>query len=272
VKATIDAHVGDLDAAEAACAVQDVGLQEDDIIPTHPTTRRKRACDDDGALLESLQKRVQESGEILKDLSHAHQPVTERTAFATYVRDSLISMSKPTFKKARSAINKMLSQLMEEDNDDDIPRSIEDPVMSDPRPRSSAPSSYSVSAPSEMYQPPPNMWRHKAPPASVWGSQTQEYMEQYMQQPMQYQQSPAPQMMHPPLPAPNQQQQQQRTSPSVSTTLGSAAEALNQSPITFDNNISNTSNLSNISGLSRLINMSPVMDVYVDMNTPPAKK
>uniref|UniRef100_UPI00358E3DCC uncharacterized protein n=1 Tax=Myxine glutinosa TaxID=7769 RepID=UPI00358E3DCC len=157
VKATIDAHEGDLDAAEAACAEQQVGRKEADIIPTLPSSsRRKRAHDDDGALLESLQKRVQESGEILKGLSHAHQqPITERTAFATYVHDSLISMSKPKFRKTRSAINKMLSQLMEEDSDDDIPSSMGGPAMPQLRP-SSAPSSY-VSSPSEMYQPPPHM-------------------------------------------------------------------------------------------------------------------
>ncbi|XP_041349275.1 uncharacterized protein LOC121368602 [Gigantopelta aegis] len=71
VKATIDAHEGDLDAAEAACAEKQVGLKEADIIPPLPSSsRRKRAQDEDGALLESLQKRVQESGDILKGLSH----------------------------------------------------------------------------------------------------------------------------------------------------------------------------------------------------------
>uniref|UniRef100_UPI00358EA23D uncharacterized protein n=1 Tax=Myxine glutinosa TaxID=7769 RepID=UPI00358EA23D len=150
VKATIDVHEGDLDAAEAACAEQQVGLKKADIIATLPSSsRRKRAHDDDGALLESLQKRVQESGEILKGLSHAHQqPITEQTAFATYVRDSLISMSKPKFRKTRSAINKMLLQLMEEDSDDDVPSSMGGPAMPQLRP-SSAPSSY-VSSPSEM--------------------------------------------------------------------------------------------------------------------------
>ncbi|XP_030844883.1 uncharacterized protein LOC115925360 [Strongylocentrotus purpuratus] len=72
VKATIDSLVGDLGAAEAACAERQIGPKEADIIHTIPSaSRRKR--DDNGAVLESLQKRVHESGEILKGLSDAHQ-------------------------------------------------------------------------------------------------------------------------------------------------------------------------------------------------------
>ena len=36
VKATIDAHEGDLDAAEAACAELEIGLGDDDIMPPPP--------------------------------------------------------------------------------------------------------------------------------------------------------------------------------------------------------------------------------------------
>jgi hypothetical protein len=136
--------------------------------------------------------------------------ITERTVFATYVRDSLITMQKQKFRKARSTINKMLSQLMEEDSDDDIPSSMGGRAMHQPlRPIPATPSYY-VASPSEMYQPPPHMWRHNAPPASVWGSQTQDYMEKYMQQPRD------PMMPHP-LPVLGQQQLQQRTPTSVSS-------------------------------------------------------
>ena len=94
-----------------------------------------------------------------------------------------------------------------------------------------------------------------------------------MQQPMQYQQRLAPQMMPPRLPVlTQQQQQQQRTSTAVSAALGSTAQALNQSPTTFDSSLSNISGLSNMSGLSGLMNLSPGMEMGnqdVDMNTPP---
>ena len=92
-------------------------------LPPHPplSTSRKQPQDPDSALLESLQKRVAESGSILKDLSKAQQqPITARTAFANYVKDSLLTMSKAKYKKARSTINRMLSDMIEDDSDDDM--------------------------------------------------------------------------------------------------------------------------------------------------------
>ena len=63
-----------------------------------------------------------ESGTILKDLSKAHQqPITVRTAFANYVKDSLLTLSKAKYKKARSAINRLLSDLKDEDSDGSSP-------------------------------------------------------------------------------------------------------------------------------------------------------
>ena len=122
MKATIEQHSGDLDAAESACADLEIGL--DELAPTPsstPSTSRKRPQDPDSALLESLQKRVAESGSILKDLSKAQQqPITARTAFANYVKDSLLTMSKAKYKKARSTINRLLSDLMEDNSDDDM--------------------------------------------------------------------------------------------------------------------------------------------------------
>ena len=213
MKATIQQHRGDLDAAETACADMEIGL--DELTPTPsstPTSSRKRPQDPDSALLESLQKRVGESGTILKDLSKAQQqPITARTAFANYVKDSLLTMSKAKYKKARSTINRLLSDLMDEDSHDDIASAMGAPPIpatqqashsQPPRP-SSTPSfgSFGSSAPStsEQYQPPPHMWRNVPPASSVWGSQSMEYREQYHQP---HPQQPAQQ---------TQQQQHQRT-------------------------------------------------------------
>lgn len=195
VKATIQQHRGDLDAAETACADLEIGL--DELTPTPsstPSSSRKRPQDLDIALLESLQKRVAEAGTIIEDLSKAQQqPITTRTAFANYVKDSLLTMSNANYKKARSTINRLLSDLMDEDSDDDIPSAMGAPPIpatqqvshsQPPHPLrpSSAPSFglFGSSAPStsEQYQPPPHMWRNVPPASSVWGSQSMEYMEQ----------------------------------------------------------------------------------------------
>ena len=44
--------------------------------------------------------------------------------------------------------------------------------------------STSYKTPSELCQPPPHMWTHQPPAASVWGSQTADYVHQYLQQPL----------------------------------------------------------------------------------------
>ena len=241
-----------------------------------PKGKGKRAQYDDDALLTDLQKRVKESGDALKDLQtrqQHQQPLTERTTFANYVRGSLVTMSTRKFKKARSAMNRILSQLMEEDNDTndtpDVPSA--DPFMRGgpvmPQVRPSSNGSYSSSSyasrspsPSEAYQPLPHAWRHQSPAATVWGSQTQEYVDQYMPQPLQQQQQQyhhlisrpqqQQQRMPPPPPPPpsqQQQQQQQQTATSVSTALGTADQALNQSPNTLDSSMMNMSGLSKLS-------------------------
>ena len=131
MKAVIQQHRGDLDAAETACA--ELEIDQDERTPTPSSTSslsRKRPQDPDSALLESLQKRVAESGAILKDLSKAQQqPITARIAFANYVRDSLLTMSKAKYKKARSTINRLLSDLMDEDSDDDVPSAMGAPPI-----------------------------------------------------------------------------------------------------------------------------------------------
>jgi len=81
---------------------------------------KKRLQDQDNDILDSLQKRVAESGSILKDIAKAQQqPLTARTVFANYVKDSLLTMSMAKYKKARSTINSLLSTLIDDSDDDD---------------------------------------------------------------------------------------------------------------------------------------------------------
>ena len=189
MKSAIASHSVDLAAAESAC----VDIVVDDAPSSSSSSQRKgkRAQDDDDEqLLQSLQKRVHESGEILKGLTEP-KPMTASVAFANYVRDSLVSMSKQKFRKARSRINSILSELMddEESDEEQHPRAPTFAVPGPPPVRPLAPSSYTPTA-SELYQPPPHMWRHQPPPASVWASMEGQYVDHYMQQPLQQQQQP----------------------------------------------------------------------------------
>jgi len=240
VKETIAAHSGDLEAAEAACA--ELVVDDDSTpspVPSSSSQGKGKRGQDDDQLLQSLQKRVHESGELLKGVAQP-QPITANAAFANYVRDSLVSMSKRKFRKARSRINTILSELIDEESDEEEPPIVPTfPAPASVRP-SSAPATSTPTA-SEMYQPPPHMWRHKAPAASVWGSQTTDYVDPYMQQPLQpqyQQQQPQYQRMMPPPPQhgfqPPPQITQQPSSASASAAIGSADQVLNQSPSAFD--------------------------------------
>ncbi|KAK6190990.1 hypothetical protein SNE40_002742 [Patella caerulea] len=143
-----------------------------------------KAWDED--ILQSLQKRVQQSGELLKSLSQP-QPINECTAFANYVHDSLLAMNKRKFKKVRWAINKVLTQAMDEDSEnEDKSRSFSNVRSNIPPPgRPVTTTAYVSPSRSEMY-----MWRHNSPQASVWTSATKEYLGKYIQQPLQPHQQP----------------------------------------------------------------------------------
>lgn len=271
MKATIATHSGDLDAAEAACA--DIVVDDDSTpstVPSSSSQRKGKRGQDDDQLLQSLQKRMHESGELLKSLAQP-QTITATAAFANYVRDSLVSMSKRKFREARSRINTILSDLMDEESDEEQPH-LTFPAPASVRPRS-ATATYTSMA-SEMYQPPPHMWRRKAPAASVWGSQTADYVDQYMQQPQYQQQQPQYQRMMPPPPQhgfqPLHQITQQSSSAFVSAALGSAGRVLNQSPSALD---TTSQSLSNMSGLSGVLNLSSGLlaasSPSRELNTPP---
>ena len=298
MRAIIQQQRGDLDVAETACAGLEIGL--DELTPTPsctPSSSRKRPQDQDSALLESLQKRVAESGAILKDLSKAQQPpITARTAFANYVKDSLLTMSKSNYKKARSTINRLLTDLMDEDSNDDIASAIVTPPIpatqqacpsQQPHPLrpSSAPSfsSFDSSAPviSQQYQPPPHMWRNVPPASSVWGSQSMEYMEQYNHQTFQHphEQMPRP-LLQQIMPRQTQQQLQQRTTTPtpLSAALGYAAQVMRDQPsptqpspgTTFEHNLPNISSQSNLSGFSAIIGTPTDIGYQAgELNTPP---
>ncbi|XP_051807878.1 FK506-binding protein 5-like [Acanthochromis polyacanthus] len=124
LKQTIQQHRGDLEAAETACAELQVG-QDEAAAGTQSltsSTGRKRQKDVESEILQSLEKRMAESGSILKDFTKAQQqPMTARAAFANYVRDSLMTMPKASYKKARSSINRLLSELMEDSDNEDLP-------------------------------------------------------------------------------------------------------------------------------------------------------
>ncbi|KAM4590925.1 uncharacterized protein PAE49_013144 isoform 2-T3 [Odontesthes bonariensis] len=272
VKATIQQHRGDFDAAETACA--ELELDRDELTPTPSSTSRKRPKDPDSALLESLQSRIVESGTILKGLAKAEQqPIAARTAFANYVRDSLVNMPNAKYKKAKLTINRLMYDLMNEDSDDGISNTMGAPLIpATQQPShlqqpalhpSSAPSigsfRSSSPSPSEQYQP-PHMWRNVPPASSVWGSQSMEYMQQYQQQPFQHpQQQMPPQRLYQMMPAKEPAQQQQKCTPTptpVSASLSAAANVLTdqQTPTQLSPDTANEHSLTSISGLSNLWN------------------
>jgi len=97
-----------------------VELQERSSSPVpHPDpgaqANGKRGHDDDD-LLQSLQKRVDESGELLKGIAQRH-PVAGNVAYANYLRDIVVCMSRTKFRKARSSFNQILTVLLDEDSD-----------------------------------------------------------------------------------------------------------------------------------------------------------
>ena len=233
MKDVIDAHHGNLNAAEAACTdLADYNTRTPSISRSKSKIRRNKKGQEDD-ILKSLQKSVHQSGAILKSLSLPQsQPINENTAFGNYVRDSLLTMNKRKFRKVRSAINRVLTQAMDEDseNEEENPRML--PNTSPPV-NTVITSAHLNPSRSEMYQPPPNMWRHKPPQASVWASATPGYVQRYMQQPVQPQQLLPLQQEQNMLPQKSpdlQQPAQQHGSGSLSAVLGPVSQVLNQSP------------------------------------------
>ena len=219
-------------------------------------------------------------------------------------------MSKVKYKKARSTISMLPSDLMDEESDDDIPSAMEAPIQASQPLSTTSPTEpqfstalqliplltiylQAVSAPSisEQYQPPPHMWTNVPPRSSVWGSQSMEYMEQYHQQPFQHphhQMPPLPrqQMIPPPqqpAPQPPQQTEQQRTTTPnpLSDSFGSAAQVLRDQPRPtqgspgkfFDHSLPNISTLSNLSGFRDIMGSPPdLVSQDGELNTTTTRK
>ena len=143
VKATIEAHAGDLEGAEVACAeLMAPGGAPPRIPPPAPR------------------------GHVASWRSWS-----ARSVFFNYVRDTLLTMSPARYKRVKVSIHKLL---MEEDDDEEVlptPRLPVHPLMNPGLPLplrpSSAPSTYtpmsSMSMSSEQYQPHPDHWRRQPP-------------------------------------------------------------------------------------------------------------
>lgn len=120
VKAAIAAHPGNLDAAGAACvelADEDDGASCPNR-PTSPVYESKGAQEEH--VLQSLQNSIQQPRELIQNLGQP-QTISERTAFANYVHNSLLTMKKSKFKRMRLAINKLLTQAMDDSEDEEEP-------------------------------------------------------------------------------------------------------------------------------------------------------
>lgn len=196
-------------------------------VPSHSRSSikcRKRVQEDD--VLKSIQKRLHQSDDLLKHISQP-PPINERTAFANYVRESLLTINKKKFKKVRSAINQILTQVMDEDSDDDTHRVSPYIQTTMPVPVFEPPVStyYNPSTSTPMYQPAPQMSRNKSPQVPIWTSVTQEFTDAFIQPPLQplYQNKAAVLQLT-----------EQNSSGSLSSSLRSASHLLNQIPVPQD--------------------------------------
>lgn len=272
LKHAIAGHSRDLEAAEGEAAA--IAIDDDSPQPSTKKSKSKSAASEDSELIDRLHFNVEQSRDVIQRLSQ--KPASKLTAsesFGNYVKESLVLMSKAKFRKARSKINQILTELMDEDSDEEQPA-----VFHPPQPvvrPSSAPAATMLTQ-SELYQPPPHTWRHRAPPASTWASQTSEYVQNYMLQPLlPASQLPASQLPASQYPATCTQPSQQSSSSSssrgaaLSTVVASASQVLNPTSSPLDTSL----NLENISGFSSLLNVSTTGGTgdSADLSTPPAK-
>jgi len=202
-----------------------MALQERSSSPVpHPypssQAKGKRGHDDDD-LLQSLQKRVDESGELLKGIAQ-HHPVARNVAFANYLRDIVVCMSRTKFRKARSSFNEILNVLLDEDSDPD-----------------EAPTAYAFPARAPM-------------PSTVASDKVQQMQSRDQQKPDQCHSMMLPPSHHgykhlTPVPA------EQPGSASSPAFMGSPGPQASYSHSDVE---TSTQNFSNISGFSTLLNLS----------------
>ena len=67
--------------------------------------RKREGAKSEDALMATLQKRLQESGQQMIQLQQAIRPQTPMEVFGTYVKRILVNLSRRKFKEARAAIS-----------------------------------------------------------------------------------------------------------------------------------------------------------------------
>ena len=259
-----------MEAAETACAELQVGQNEaaPGTQSSTSSTGRKRQKDVESEILQSLEKRVAESGSIIKDFTKAQQqPMTARSAFANYVRDSLMTMPKASYKKARSSINRLLSELMEDSDNDDLPAA----TATAPAP---GPAQQTVHGPSSA----PSFGSVDQYHGHVWGTgQFYQYQQMPLPATVHHQQQPNLHNHQPSLqqhqPQASQQQTQtsqpQQSSLAPTPILHSSHPSLSKpSPDNFYQSLPSISNLTRFSAM--LASPSDLVDD--DINTPPSQQ
>ena len=73
-----------------------------------PTKVKTKRGYEDEEVLSTLRKRVDESGELLKGIGQRHV-VAGNVAYANYLREIVVCMSRTKFRKARSSFNEILN-------------------------------------------------------------------------------------------------------------------------------------------------------------------
>ncbi|XP_063963895.1 uncharacterized protein LOC135156183 [Lytechinus pictus] len=280
VKDTINANSGDLSAAETECALDGMEVtEEEEQAPksSHNAGRKRKSTKLEDTVLATLQERLQESGQQMIQLQQAMRPQTPAEVFGNYVKGTLLNLSERKFKKARTAISRILEEAMEDSDEEEPPRVT--PSRSSSFQPSSAPPFSSSPKPAEQWQPAPDLWKSTKPPtASIWQSQDCGYVERYRSsmtnqippppqgptqlshhlpntqlQPHQYPQQQHQQHQHPNHQHRYQQQHQYhhpKQQQSVSDIIRSAHQVL---PTTCERDLGD---MANISGLSSLLETS----------------
>ena len=188
--------------------------------------KRARHDDDDEELLREIRDSMKINTDLLSELVTT-KPSSGREPFIKYVSDTLRSMTATDFKEATKRIERLFRDMQDLDaSSDDMPAMLST--------KSSGPSRAATTngpSPSHQYQPPPDQWT-RVPPAAqggVWGSASQEYMQQYHSAPYAYQDQPQqfqqPQQRHFQQP-PQQQTQQTQQQPSRRESEGAASSFL----------------------------------------------
>ena len=108
-----------MEAIEEVCAsiAEDQHRSSSPIPNAQKSTKAKskRAYEDE-EVLSTLRQRVDESGELLKGIGQRHV-VAGNVAYANYLREIVVCMSRTKFRKARSRFNAILDVLLDEQSD-----------------------------------------------------------------------------------------------------------------------------------------------------------